>query len=165
MVTSHFLIPYNKFDFSLKIITIFYPKLHLHGRSILFSFPSEAQLDHMSYFGLMVDRAYFPAPTALPSDDLANGMLAEKRERDLKCLCAIGLPTSAITRRRVQQVDAASSAQAPEETQTVNRSQTPNEAPSPPTPTAKHNSSHFNINHLTHSSLQMYNQQQLLTQF
>ena len=66
-------------------------------------------------------------------------MLAEKRERDLKCLCAIGLPTSAITRRRVQQVDAASSAQAPEETQTVNRSQTPNEAPSPPTPTAKPN--------------------------
>lgn len=82
MVTSHFLIPYNKFDFSLKIITIFYPKLHLHGRSILFSFPSEAQLDHMSYFGLMVDRAYFPAPTALPSDDLANGMLAE-REREI----------------------------------------------------------------------------------
>ena len=80
MVTSHFLIPYNKFGFSLKIITTFHPKSHLHGRSILFSFPSEAQLDHMSYFGLIVDRAYFPVPIALPSDDLANRMLAEKTE-------------------------------------------------------------------------------------
>lgn len=67
----------------------------------------------MSSFGLMVDRAYFPAPTALLSDDLANGMLAEKIERDLKCLCAIGLallPPLPLPEEEFQQVDAASSA-------------------------------------------------------
>lgn len=55
---------YNRFGFSSKIITTSYPKLHLHGRSI-FSFPTDAKLGHMPYFGLMVGRVYFPAPKSL----------------------------------------------------------------------------------------------------